>query len=590
MAEKRVVELEVKVDEVIQNLEQIQESFAAVKESVDNVESVGQKTSKQLTDGFSGVRSAVVGVGEALSFVGLTLKTLGIGLVLEAFTTLKQVFFSNQVVADEFRKTFLFTVNIFNGFVNFLVDKFAPAGSGLLKFFADLTTNVVTAGAALIGSIFIPLKRISTGIGQIFQAAFLALGGGVTNLGKAGQLASDAFDNLSNAFNLLDIIKFTEDMTGGIQGLRDFIMEMMEAADATVELENKAALAAAKQEEARLNALTAQEEQRRIRDDIRKDIDDRIKANAELGKLQKKQIDDERALAQLQVDAATAARIGRKENISLEIAEIEAKNKLLEINERVLAQTSEQQTNEAALQKEKLDFLLAEQDAKSEIRRLDIEGNLAVEDGIIDRLNFEKKLLDEEFALADLRLQKTKEIFGEGTIEYKNALDERSAAEKRYNNASEKNEKLVAEAKRKIVADALGGLSQLLGENTVAGKAVSIAQSIINTYEGATKALAQGGIFGSIAAAGVIASGLATVKKIVSTKVPGANDTAGAQGIQNTINTTALPPAFNVVGASPVNQLAQTLNNQQPQRAYVVAGDVTTAQQLDRNIITESGI
>lgn len=228
--------------------------------------------------------------------------------------------------------------------------------------------------------------------------------------------------------------------------------------------------------------------------------------------------------------------------------------------------------------------------AKSEIRRLDIEGNLAVEDGIIDRLNFEKKLLDEEFALADLRLQKTKEIFGEGTIEYKNALDERSAAEKRYNNASEKNEKLVAEAKRKIVADALGGLSQLLGENTVAGKAVSIAQSIINTYEGATKALAQGGIFGSIAAAGVIASGLATVKKIVSTKVPGANDTAGAQGIQNTIDTAALPPAFNVVGASPVNQLAQTLNNQQPQRAYVVAGDVTTAQQLDRNIITESGI
>ena len=590
MAEKRVVELEVKVDEVIQNLEQIQESFAAVKESVDNVESVGQKTSKQLTDGFSGVRSAVVGVGEALSFVGLTLKTLGIGLVLEAFTTLKQVFFSNQVVADEFRKTFLFTVNIFNGFVNFLVDKFAPAGSGLLKFFADLTTNVVTAGAALIGSIFIPLKRISTGIGQIFQAAFLALGGGVTNLGKAGQLASDAFDNLSNAFNLLDIIKFTEDMTGGIQGLRDFIMEMMEAADATVELENKAALAAAKQEEARLKALTAQEEQRRIRDDIRKDIDDRIKANAELGKLQKKQIDDERALAQLQVDAATAARIGREENISLEIAQIEAKNKLLEIDERILAQTSEQRSNEAALQKEKLDFLLAEQDAKSEIRRLDIEGNLAVEDGIIDRLNLEKQLLDEEFALADLRLQKTKEIFGEGTIEYKNALDERTAAEKRYNNASEKNEKLVAEAKRKIVADALGGLSQLLGENTVAGKAVSIAQSIINTYEGATKALAQGGIFGSIAAAGVIASGLATVKKIVSTKVPGANDTAGAQGIQNTIDTAALPPAFNVVGASPVNQLAQTLNNQQPQRAYVVAGDVTTAQQLDRNIITESGI
>ena len=589
MAEKRVVELEVKVQEVIKNLEEIKESFAAVKESVDNVENVGKKTSKQLTDGFSGVRSAVVGVGEALSFVGLTLKTLGIGLVLEAFTTLKQVFFSNQIVANEFRKTFLFTVNIFNGFVNFIVDKFQPAGTSLLKLFADLTVNVVTLGAALIGSLFVPLKKITTGIGQLFESAFLALGGGIANLAKAGELASSAFDNLKNAFNLLDIIEFTEDMTGGIQSLRDFIMEMMEAADATVELENKAALAAAKQETARLKALTAQEEQRRIRDDIRKDIEDRIQANAELARLQNEQIEKERALAQIQVDAATAARVGREELIELEIAEIEAKNKLLEIEERVLAQTSEQQTNEAALQKEKLDFLLAEEAAKSESRRLDIEGNLAVEKGILDRLELEKQLLNEELALADIRLEKTKEIFGEGTIEYKNALDERAAAEKRYNNLSEKNEELVAEAKRKIVADALGGLSQLLGENTVAGKAVSIAQAIINTYEGATKALGQGGIFGGIAAAGVIASGLATVKKIVATKIPGTSDTAAAPGLQNTIQQ-ALPPAFNVVGASPINQISQALNNREPVKAYVVSSDVTTAQQLDRNIINESGI
>jgi hypothetical protein len=53
---------------------------------------------------------------------------------------------------------------------------------------------------------------------------------------------------------------------------------------------------------------------------------------------------------------------------------------------------------------------------------------------------------------------------------------------------------------------------------------------------------------------------------------------------------TAQAPAFNVVGASPINQIAQTLNNQQPVKAFVVSGDVTTAQQLDRNIISESGI
>ena len=53
----------------------------------------------------------------------------------------------------------------------------------------------------------------------------------------------------------------------------------------------------------------------------------------------------------------------------------------------------------------------------------------------------------------------------------------------------------------------------------------------------------------------------------------------------------SVPPAFNVVGASDTNQLADAIGGQsrQPSRAYVVASDVSTAQALDRNIITESG-
>jgi hypothetical protein len=51
-------------------------------------------------------------------------------------------------------------------------------------------------------------------------------------------------------------------------------------------------------------------------------------------------------------------------------------------------------------------------------------------------------------------------------------------------------------------------------------------------------------------------------------------------------------PAFNVVGASATNQLAQTIGNQQQQpiKAYVVANDVTTQQSLDRNIVSSASI
>lgn len=64
-------------------------------------------------------------------------------------------------------------------------------------------------------------------------------------------------------------------------------------------------------------------------------------------------------------------------------------------------------------------------------------------------------------------------------------------------------------------------VSQLQSSNikelAAIGKAAAIAQATINTYEGATKALAQGGIFGPVLAAAVIAVGMAQVANIAST-------------------------------------------------------------------------
>ena len=56
--------------------------------------------------------------------------------------------------------------------------------------------------------------------------------------------------------------------------------------------------------------------------------------------------------------------------------------------------------------------------------------------------------------------------------------------------------------------------------------------------------------------------------------------------------TTSTPPAFNVVGASGETQLADAIGGQtqKPTRAFVVSNDVTTAQELDRNIIEGASI
>jgi len=69
-------------------------------------------------------------------------------------------------------------------------------------------------------------------------------------------------------------------------------------------------------------------------------------------------------------------------------------------------------------------------------------------------------------------------------------------------------------------------------------------------------------------------------------------NSSGSSSVSGSTTTTPTPPAFNVVGASGETQLADAIGSQtqQPTRAYVVSNDVTTAQELDRNIIEGASI
>ena len=155
-------------------------------------------------------------------------------------------------------------------------------------------------------------------------------------------------------------------------------------------------------------------------------------------------------------------------------------------------------------------------------------------------------------------------------------------------------------AELEIVAGALNGLGQLAGENAAAGKAISAAEAIINTYTGATKALAQGGIFGAVAAAGVVASGIASVRQIYATDIPststssvsvGGRQVGGGGGATYSSPTANIPRpqglnaniGFDTSGANLGNQIAQSLQGQ-PMRAYVVNQDIQSTQKLDRKI------
>jgi hypothetical protein len=126
-------------------------------------------------------------------------------------------------------------------------------------------------------------------------------------------------------------------------------------------------------------------------------------------------------------------------------------------------------------------------------------------------------------------------------------------------------------------------------------KALNIGETIISTYSTAQKAYASqftpvptpdSPARGAIAAGIAIAGGLARIAAISAQKfqwtdqepaTPSASGAAAGGG--------SVPqPQFNIVGQSGTNQLATSIGAQfdQPLRAYVVGGEVSTAQELER--------
>lgn len=141
----------------------------------------------------------------------------------------------------------------------------------------------------------------------------------------------------------------------------------------------------------------------------------------------------------------------------------------------------------------------------------------------------------------------------------------------------------LVEAEASAVSNALFAVSTLIGQQTVAGKALAVASSIINTYQGATKALAQGGIFGIASAAAVIATGLASVKRIISTPIPGGGGSVGTPSAPQLQPNSPLQPA--TVAANQVTLDQRSINAiGAPVRAYVVERDITGSQNRNRRI------
>lgn len=574
------------VDKLAKAIEKLTDSVDDLgkesKESIDNIEESAKNTEK-----------GVKGIGKAFKGLGTAIKAAGIGLVIGALATLKEVFESNQKVADLFNTAFEATSLIFNDFVDFIVDNTQTVTDFFKDIFDNPLESVKSLGDAIqqnlierFNSALEVFGFVSEALSKLFEGDFK---GALSSIKEAGTELVDVFTGVDGTTE-----KVAEGLSKVASAAADYGKKIVENAKENVKLQNEAELATAQQSRLVEQYDRQAEKLRQIRDNDLLTLEERTAANDELLEVLNAQEEAMLKQAEAQVKAAQAA-VDKNNSIENQIALTEA----LTNQEGVLAQVegfrSEQDTNRTALKKEQLELTNSQAQAEGERTIAELEANAELIENEYYKLQILKDVAEQEKQIQTELLESKRDSYKKGTQAYQDANNELLAFQKENDAKQKQIDRDLADAKVAETSKALGTIASIVGENSKFGKGIAVVQAIQDTYAGATKALAQGGIFGYVGAAGIIASGLANVKKITTTKEPQAPSFAKGGGSAPSISVpapTIQAPSFNIVGSSETNQLAEAIGSQsqQPIKAYVVSNDVTTAQSLDRNIVESASL
>jgi hypothetical protein len=313
---------------------------------------------------------------------------------------------------------------------------------------------------------------------------------------------------------------------------------------------------------------------------------------------------DNTASKKLTDEKAAADKKAAEDKLS---ADMESAKKAIEILDELNKKTETPAQKETREYEEKLAILRANNLSTEKLTKDHLDELKKIEDDIRLKADEKKaaeleKIVNDQTATYDARVEA---INAEQAL-YQKQLDDKVITEEQFNDktkalsAARVNiDKAEAEAKRALFAktsETLNKGADLLGKNTAAGKAMAAAAALINTYQGitaelATKTVTPFEIGLKIANVAIIAAtGFKAVQDIVSVQIPGGG--GGGGGAQTGSAPSMTAPSFNTVGSSSTNQLAQTIGSQSqtPIKSYVVASDVSTAQALDRNIISNASI
>lgn len=486
--------IKTKVELDVSNAEKSLNRLNDAKEESISLNNESAKSQSAYTKAIEAADDASGGLLKGLKALALNPFTVVLTALVAGFKFLQTAVQRSGKASETFGKIGAKLSGIFNGFLAVLEPVVEFIGEKLLNAINDPKKAFIDLGDTIKNNVINRFKALSV------------LGGAISKLFKgdfkgAAKAATDGMVQLTTG--ITDATEKAKEF--GKEAVKNFT-EAAKATDNLANAERRLVQNRISLEKQQLTSLRLAEEQRQLRDDTSKQIDERIAANQKLGEILDQQLQKELALAQQSLNLARAQQTATGDTIENLEAVGDAELKLLEIRERITGQKSEQLTNENALLKEQADLKLAEEQKaleedkkkkeefeKEQERKLE-EFTASLEQQIeFDEIELERKALNgeatNEVEKEILRNRSQIEIANaKGNAEKISAIKERlKVEEEKIDKAVVKSNKDKNEAALKSTINAAAESFGITQEVALAEQLISLPKTIGNISEVASK-------------------------------------------------------------------------------------------------------
>jgi len=560
----------------------------------DGLSAIDKRTGGAVS-AFKSMQKGLGGLATSFRTLGGAIAATGLGLLLLTITALTAAFTSSEEGQNKFAKI----MGVIGAVTGNLVDILANLGESIISAFENPKAALESFGKLLQAQIMNRVTGLFELLPALGKAIIQAFSGDFT---EAAATASNALGKV--VLGVDDVVGKTQD---AIDATKEFLAEQVKEGNAAAKVADMRAKAAKVERALLIERSVKEAEIAALRLKSRQEeeftAEQRKAFIEESQKLEDELLSKEVEALELRRDAQILENTFSRTNIENLDKEAQAIAAVNDIQARRLTQQRATQRELNRVNKE----LAAEEKARLAEEQKAFE---ALQKAKIDAAEnyraYQQTLADSAYSMLlsdqEREIQAAQEKYfaliglEELTAEERAKIAEKenaeiAAIEKKYADQRKAIEQQVADAKAAAANQSIdsvqNALSSLFGESKAVASAnvvVDAAQAAVGIFKSSTSLPEPAAsINRGIQLAALSASTIASIRQINAAE-PG-SATAAPSTTAPTAPSAA--PSFNVVGTSGINQLAQSIGqkNTQPIRAYVVGGDVTTSQELERKRI-----